>query len=311
VTVGSIGRAVVVAMLTYRRPHDLPLAIEQVLEQLDQVEGSALLVVDNDTSPSASATVREIAARDGRVRYAHEPAPGIAAARNRAMAECGPEDLLVFIDDDERPSEAWLATLVAAWQRYRAAAVVGPVISTFTTEPEPWISAGGYFRRLRHPTGTVVRTAATNNLLLDLAEVRALGLAFDEAFSLTGGSDTVFTRQLTAHGRRMVWCDEALVYDAVPPERATRGWVRARASRMGNADARARVYLAPAGRRATARLAGTARGAIRVLAGGTRATYGRVAGSLHHQARGTRTLLRGLGMVRGSWGHVVHEYARD
>jgi glycosyltransferase involved in cell wall biosynthesis len=302
---------VVVAVLTYRRPAALPEALAQVVEQLDQVERASVLVVDNDTTPSAAAAVARVAARDPRVRYVHEPEPGIAAARNRAMVECGPDDLLVFIDDDERPSRSWLATLVGAWEQYRSAAVVGPVVSTFVAEPDDWITAGRYFQRLRHATGATVRTAATNNLLLDLAQVRHRGLTFDHAFGLTGGSDTVFTRQLSALGGRIVWCDEALVYDAVPPERSTRAWVRARASRLGNADSRASIYLAPPRRRLLVRLGGTARGAVRVAVGGARVVYGTAAGSATHHARGTRTLLRGVGMVRGSWGHVVHEYGRS
>lgn len=182
------------------------------------------------------------------------------------------------------------------------------MLSTFTAEPDPWITAGGFFQRLRHVTGTVVTTAATNNLLLDMSQVGPL--RFDLGFGLSGGSDTVFTRSLSAAGGRIVWCDEAPVHDLVPADRATPEWVRARASRIGNSDSRVQVYLAPSSRRPVARLRATARGLVRVLGGSSRVVLGRLTGSLTHHARGTRTLLRGLGMLRGAWGSYVTEYAR-
>ncbi|WP_328532266.1 glycosyltransferase [Nocardioides sp. NBC_00368] len=295
-------------MLTYRRPEGLAEAVGMLRAQLDLVPDARLLVVDNDEQPSAAAAVAEAAAGDVRVVYVHEPTPGIAAARNRALDETGPEAVVVFIDDDEQPSEKWLPTLLACWQETGAAAVVGPVVSRFDGMPDPWIEAGGFFRRLRHATGTVVTTAATNNLLLDMAQVGRL--RFDLGFGLSGGSDTVFTRTLSAAGGRIVWCDEAPVHDLVPADRATRDWVRARASRIGNSDSRVQVHLAPAGRRPIARLRASARGLVRVLGGSARLVLGRVTGSQAHHARGTRTLLRGLGMLRGAWGSHVSEYAR-
>lgn len=301
-------RPVWVCMLTYRRPEGLAEAVGMLRAQLDLVPGARLLVVDNDEQPSAASAVAEAAGDDARVRYVHEPTPGIAAARNRALDEAGPEAVVVFIDDDEQPSEKWLPTLLACWEETCAAAVVGPVVSHFDGPLDPWIEAGGFFRRLRHPTGTVVTTAATNNLLLDMTQVGEL--RFDLGFGLSGGSDTVFTRTLSAGGGRIVWCDEAPVYDLVPADRATRGWVRARASRIGNSDSRVQVHLAPSRRRPSARLRATARGLVRVLGGFTRLVLGRLTGSQPHHARGTRTLLRGLGMLRGAWGSHVSEYAR-
>ncbi|GGU06867.1 glycosyltransferase family 2 protein [Nocardioides albus] len=295
-------------MLTYRRTEGVADTVGMLRAQLDLVPDAGLLIVDNDVQPSASSAVAEAAMGDVRVRYVHEPTPGIAAARNRALEEAGSEAVVIFIDDDEHPSEKWLPTLIACWQETGAAAVVGPVVSAFTAEPDPWITAGGFFVRLRHPTGTVVTTAATNNLLLDMRQVGPL--RFDLGFGLAGGSDTVFTRTLSAAGGRIVWCDEAPVHDLVPSERATREWVRARASRIGNSDARVQVHLASPGRRPVARLRASGRGLVRVLGGSARVVLGGLVGSSTHHARGTRTMLRGLGMLRGAWGSYVTEYAR-
>src|SRR3954469_16278179 len=76
----SGAKSVVVAVLTYRRTDRLAGLLPQLVQQAAAV-GAAVLVVDND--PEASA--RPVAAGSP-VRYVHEPRPGIAAARNRALA---------------------------------------------------------------------------------------------------------------------------------------------------------------------------------------------------------------------------------
>lgn len=301
---------VVVAVLTFRRPADLAELLEALaleVEAAREVEAS-ILVVDND--PSASAR-QVVGASTARAMYVNEPRPGIAAARNRALAESRSQRLLVFIDDDERPQPGWLLGLVRTWQTTGAAAVVGPVLSTFVVEPSPWIVAGGFFRRRRLPTGTEVSAAATNNLLLDLDVIRTLGVRFDDRFGLSGGSDTLFTRQLHQQGGRLVWCDEAVVLDVVPAARATSAWVLRRALRMGNSASRTSIALAPTAlRRLAVRVRMTVAAVARVIAGAARLAVGWMVGSARHHARGARTLARGLGMIGGAWGTVVVEYRR-
>lgn len=304
------GRGITVATLTYRRPGDLEAALPVLVAQVEATSGAELLVVDNDVEPSAAEVVGRWAA-DHPVRYVHEPRPGIAAARNRALDATPGDALLVFIDDDERPSAGWLDALVETHERHGATGVVGPVVSTFESELDPWIAAGGWFDRLRHPTGTRVRVVATNNLLLDLAAVRALGVRFDEEFGLTGGSDTVFSLEVARRGGSFVWCDEAPVTDVVPASRATRRWVVRRAFRSGNSGARAAARVARGPREvAVARVRHGVRGLVRVVGGAARWLVGWLTRDLARRSRGTRTLVRGAGMVSGAVGYVYAEYAR-
>lgn len=302
---------VVVSMLTYRRPLDLMQAIPSVLRQTTSLRPSAtLLVVDND--PAASA--RDVAlayAADG-VRYVHEPRPGIAAARNRALAEAPAGALLIFIDDDERPHDRWLESLVGGFAAYRSAAVVGPVVSEYEHEPEEWIRAGRFFDRRRMPTGTPVIVAATNNLLLDLSQIRPLGLTFDEKFGESGGSDTLFTRRLAAAGRSMIWCDEAVVTDVVPAARLTRTWVLRRAFRSGNSWIRTSLELAGSpSARLLVRVNGIGIGIVRLAGGASRLVVGMLIGSIGSRARGLRTVARGGGMLAGAVGYTFREYQRS
>ena len=313
------GPRVVIAVLTYKRPADLATVLPMLVAQATDAAALArvrVLVVDNDPAGSARSTVEAFAADtpgagDTKVEYRNETTPGIAAARNAALAAAAADDVLVFIDDDERPTGRWLVELLTTYRTYGSAAVAGPVISEYEIEPDAWIAAGDFFRRRRLPTGTVLEVAATNNLLLDLRVTRRLGLRFDPGLGLSGGSDTAFTRSLTRAGELMVWCDEAVVTDRVPTARMTRRWVLNRAWRMGNSSTVVDVRLAGGARsRLAARGQGCAKGVPRALGGAARFGVGLVTRSTEQRSRGLRTAARGAGMVAGAFGHVYQEYGR-
>ncbi|OUE28428.1 N-acetylglucosaminyl-diphospho-decaprenol L-rhamnosyltransferase [Clavibacter michiganensis] len=316
--------SLVVAILTYRRPDDiravLPLVAAQAADLREAAEADPTLpravrivVVDNDLAGGAGAAVEDAASVSPvPIAYVHEPTPGISAARNRALDAAGDDDLLVFLDDDERPDPGWLAALVCARRATGSAGVAGPVRSEYEVEPDEWVRAGGFFVRRRPATGTRLEVAATNNLLLDLRAVRVAGLRFDVDLGTQGGEDTLFTRQLVAAGGLLTWCAEAGVVDVVPRARTTRRWVVLRAFSSGNSWSLTSVALAPASpvARTRIRAEATARGLVRALGGTGRIAVGAVTGSVAHRAKGTRTLARGAGMVAGAFGWSYQEYAR-
>ncbi|RII97113.1 glycosyltransferase, partial [Clavibacter nebraskensis] len=127
--------SLVVAILTYRRPEDiravLPLVAAQAAELREVAEADPALpravrivVVDNDPAGGAGMSVEDAAADSPvPIAYVHEPTPGISAARNRALDAAGDDDLLVFLDDDERPDPGWLAALARARQATGSAGV--------------------------------------------------------------------------------------------------------------------------------------------------------------------------------------------
>ena len=119
-----------VAVLTYRRPDDiaavLPLIRDQAASAVDEHTEVDVVVVDNDPDGSARPFVTAFASDwpAVAVRYENETTPGISAARNRALRTTSDRDVLVFIDDDERPTAPWLPSLLGTYRRYRSAAVV-------------------------------------------------------------------------------------------------------------------------------------------------------------------------------------------
>lgn len=301
---------VTVAVATYKRPTLLADVLRRISEQVAAHElPGDVVVVDNDPAGSARPVVERLG--DPRVRYVPEPRPGLAAARNAALDAAAESRLLVFIDDDGMPEPQWLTRLIATWRAYRADAVAGPAIRKTPPGAEPWVEASEFFVRQQRTTGALVPGAGTGNLLLDLQSVRRLGLRFDDRFGLTGGEDTMFTRSLTARGGAIRWCEEAVVDDPVPPERATRAWVLKREYRMASTWSRVNLATAEAGRartRATLDLVRLSlgllvRGALRVFAGAFRR-------SLASRAHGERDLARARGVLAGLLGRHVEEYGR-
>ena len=303
---------VAIGIPTFRRPDKLATLLAELPARISEVgleRPVRVLVVDNDPSGSA----REVAESAGpHVEYVIEPTPGIAAVRNRLLDEAAGSRLLAFIDDDERPLQHWLSALVATWVTYGSAAVMGRVISVFPDEVDPWLLGTGVFRRRERPTGLQIPVAAAGNLLLDLDQVRSLGIRFDTSLGLAGGEDTLFSRMLVAAGGRIVWCNESRAEDDVPAERLTRQWAMRRAYNGGNLAVDNDLRSEPSAmRRPAIRVRRFLGGIARTVFGWLRHVWGRVRGDQEHDARGLRTAYRGWGMVAGAVGRRHLEYTRS
>ena len=331
-----------IAMLTYRRNDYLAQVIPELLAQADDVCDAqttvSVLIVDNDPQAGARAVVEAARAALGgeqpeaaesagaadsdavamsRLVYVHEPEPGIVAGRNRALSQAHGSDALVFIDDDEIPSPGWLKALVSTWRAQGCAAVTGPTPPTFEGDPSAWVVASGAFDSWEAADGAQVRSADTGNLLLDLAVVEDLGLRFDPRYGLTGGEDSLFTRQLTRAGGVIRFAAGAVVTKRVPAARARRAWVLERSLRSGSSWARVRIDTAAPDGGASGRLARLrlrlgygAKGLAKAGIDGARAGVARIRGDVPAQARYEVSSRGGLGMVVGALGVHVREYGR-
>ena len=239
------------------------------------------------------------------------------AGRNRALSQAHGSDALVFIDDDEIPSPGWLKALVSTWRAQGCAAVTGPTPPTFEVDPSAWVTASGAFDSWEAADGAQVRSADTGNLLLDLAVVEDLGLRFDPRYGLTGGEDSLFTRQLTRAGGVIRFAAGAVVTKRVPAARARRTWVLERSLRSGSSWARVRIDTAAPDGGASGRLARLrlrlgygAKGLAKAGIDGARAGVSRIRGDVPAQARYEVSSRGGLGMVVGALGVHVREYGR-
>jgi hypothetical protein len=198
--------------------------------------------------------------------------------------------------------ERWLAELIVVQRDTGADVVAGPVMPRFVAEPEPWIMRGRFFDRPRYATGTELPYAGTGNVLMTRSMLDAQLEWFRHEFALTGGEDTEFFGRVKAAGARIVWADEALAYEWVPPSRMNARWLMQRAYRKGNTTARCEVGRG-AGRMAMV-IGGVARLLVAFALLPFAATRGRAG-----VVRMLQRLQRGAGMLAGSLGHVFAEYS--
>lgn len=304
---------IVIAIPTYRRPTALAAALAATLPQIAAMNSApstgyqgAILVVDNDPAGSGRTVAEEYG-----VDYVVEPEPGITAVRNRSIFESAKASALVFIDDDEVPQPGWLAALVAMKQATDATAVAGRVITRFPDDVDPWVTASGAFIRPVRANGQPMKEAATNNLLVDLDHIRELDIKFDKRFGMTGGSDSMFTRELTRRGGRIYWAQDAVVIEQEDPARFTRKWILMRTFRFGNTSARVGIAVAGSpGKQVLARATAFARGILRFGVGSLGWAAGVIGRSLPLRARSMRRAYRGAGLVAGAIGYAHDEYGR-
>ena len=221
---------------TFKRPDLLAALLEALRTQrCDGLFTHGIVVADNDAARSADATVRAFASRSSvPVTYCVEPVPNIARARNAVVANAS-GSFLAFIDDDELPANDWLLAMFQTITTYRVAGVLGPVLARFEQEPAAWITNGRFFDRPRYPTGRPIPwpEARTGNTLLSRDVFEGLEPPFRTEFA-TAGEDVDFFRRAADKGCAFVWCDEAPVFELVPPHRCTRRFLLRRAVLRGS-----------------------------------------------------------------------------
>jgi succinoglycan biosynthesis protein ExoM len=295
-----------VCILTYRRPHSLRrllLDLGSLSFRTVSAPRLGIIVVDNDPLGSARSLAESSEFRDISVRYVHEPNRGIPQARNKALESIGAAcDFIVFIDDDERPTPQWLEALIATQACYAADVVVGPVIPMFEHDVPEWMRPA--FERTPHATGDLLNTANAGNVLIARTSLQRVGLRFDNRLALAGGEDTLFFRRFAELGATMVWSNEAVVFETVPPSRTTLRWLLRRAFRTGSTWSTVERQLKPAPAIFIGRIG---RSLLWMIIGCAQIAYGVVKGRAV-ALDGARRVVWAVGCLAGLLGIQYEEY---
>lgn len=223
-----------VCICTYKRPELLKRLLTELLSQeTGGLFTFSIVVADNDGLRTAEPLVAEFAASSSiPIRYCVEAQQNIALARNMAV-ENASGDFIAFIDDDEFPAERWLVNLFAAHKEYSVAGVLGPVQRHFDEPPPRWVMKSRLYDRPTHRTGFVMSwaEARTGNVLLERGLFQAGERPFRPEFR--AGEDQDFFRRMMEIGHVFIWCNEAVVYETVPPIRWKRSVLLRRALLRG------------------------------------------------------------------------------
>jgi len=228
-----------VCIATYRRRERLSLLLADLLVQ--QRRPDQIVVIDNDRDGSAREVVEQFRthAQGIDVVYGIQPEKNIAITRNMTIAKATCF-WVALVDDDERAPPEWLARLVQTARATQADGVLGPALPLVPDTAPGWIRRGGFYDWARFPTGTPVPANAfrAGNVLIRRDALMAMQPLFDPAFGLTGGEDGDLFMRMRLAGHRFVWCDEAIVTEAVEPARLRLEWILKRARRGGQDFAR-------------------------------------------------------------------------
>lgn len=210
-----------VCICTYKRPEYLHRLLAELGNQ--ETEGLfsySIVIVDNDRDESAKQVVESYAHESKvSITYYMQPEQSIALTRNKAV-EHATGDFLGFIDDDEFPVKHWLLELYKAINKYKVDGILGPVLPDYEKKPPKWVLKGHFFDRPTHPSGHVLNweNTRTGNALLKRVLFKEDSVWFDPKHG-SGGEDRDFFRRKIENGHAFVWCNEAPVFETVPPER--------------------------------------------------------------------------------------------
>lgn len=238
---------IAVCICTYKRPALLTRLLEKIsLQRTDGLFSISVTVVDNDIDGSGKEAVRLAGSRlTVPIAYHLEPERNISLARNRSV-ESSEGGLVAMIDDDEFPDPEWLIHHYQALRGSTASGVLGPVRSSFDVPPPPWLVKSGLLARKEFPTGvklTDARFTRTGNVLYRRSLFADPSNRFDPSFGRTGGGDAAFFKRMMKKGHIFIWCNDAVVYETVLPERHVRSYYLKRAFTRGMTEARERPFL--------------------------------------------------------------------
>jgi succinoglycan biosynthesis protein ExoM len=286
-----------ICICTYRRPA-VAEAVASVLAQEVPLEIEVrVLVIDNDAEPTARPAIEAIAADAPLpLHYLHAPGANISLARNAAL-DAAESRFAAFLDDDELARPGWLAALWAA-RGSGADVVLGPVEPLYPEGAPGWMRAAGVHATRPVWTGGEIRTGYTCNVLIDRARPEIRALRFDPSLGRSGGEDTDYFARVAAAGGRIAYTPDAVVEEAVSPDRLDFGWLARRRYRMGQTHAQllVRQHGVPRWR------------ALPLAAAKALACAGLALCAPANRARRNHAILRGLlhvGVVAGLSGHAT------
>ena len=237
---------------------DAPFLSRVLCSLLPQIDNHIeVIVVENGTQGTIEERVHAFRRRiaetvSKRVKYIHEPIPGLLAGRHGGIAYSQGEIISLF-DDDVIVEQEALNGVREAFSEASVELVGGPSRPEFLAMPPAWLHKLAEFDDHRGFMMTFMS-------LLDLRVNRRVGVNPDYVFGqnfhirrdtfesvrgfhpdlyptalemFTGDGETGLTRKLSSHGRRADYLDKVAVRHLIPASRMTVDFVSQRARYAG------------------------------------------------------------------------------
>ncbi|ANP47675.1 glycosyltransferase family 2 protein [Candidatus Viadribacter manganicus] len=202
---------------TFRRPDSFLRAVRSAFAQRG-IASFEIIAIDNSPEGSALSTFRRLEAEASvPFRWAHEPKPGVAQARNAAL-KLARGEFVAWLDDDEEASPDWLSSLIGVRRKTGAQSVFGPVLARAHQDT---INAEFYeqlYTRSGPREDGACEAYGIGNSLQPRAMFDALH-PFDARSDQRGGEDDALFASWADAGATFAWASNAKVIEHLGAER--------------------------------------------------------------------------------------------
>ncbi len=227
-----------IAICSYNRAERLPGLIK-ALRSLKCPVPFDILIIDNNSTDQTQTVVSTLACENGPpVRTIIESEQGIPFARNRAITETINSTFLLFIDDDELPSEHMLERAIYALDTEGAECVGGKIDIDFSEHKRPkWLGDDllPFFGKIDYGDSPFWITDRSTPIWSGIVAYQTTlftnnsDLRFDSRYNregkgIGGGSDGILFQQLLAENIKMRYQPEMAVNHFVDEWKLTRSY---------------------------------------------------------------------------------------
>ena len=214
----------------------------QALEQqcdLPPARSVELLVVDNASTDATPHVVRSFSSKQYTVNYLYEGKRGKGNAYNAGISSATGE-ILIFTDDDVRPTGTWLKEHIEAYNNTEVAAVQGRVDLEFDSQPPQWMEE--IHRKFLAETvpGTVPIFPYTSHLVgANMSFRKSVAIDIGPFCPLLGPGrsgfwdESEFSERLMRKGYKQIYRPGAAVRHMIPAARVTCAYYKDAAFRQG------------------------------------------------------------------------------
>jgi glycosyltransferase involved in cell wall biosynthesis len=214
-----------VIICTYNREALLKHCLDALIAQFSGFSDSTeVIVVDNNCVDGTAEMVRCLEAQHSWLKYVREKKQGLSNARN-----CGADhamgEYLCYLDDDGKPSEAYLYNLHEVLRTQRPDIAGGPIYPYYTTERPGWFKDEFEIRRHSPVSGFSRKCSVSGGNYVIRAELlRRLGM-FSPSFGMVGNKTRLgdekaillkYRADTPAELQRVFYSQECFIYHHVP-----------------------------------------------------------------------------------------------
>jgi len=243
-----------VIVCTFNRAESLQQTLQALSHQ--QVESGLeweVIVVDNCSTDSTQAVVKEVQRAWPLLRYAYEGQQGLSHARNLGINQAHGE-VLLFTDDDVLPEITWVQTVLKGMRRYAADACGGFIGPIWEVPPPSWLTTRFHgFLAIRadrtddYEIMSGIDAPFGANMAVRRAVLDQVG-KFDVTRGrvgavLSSGEDGELFERILAAGFRVMFLGQARVHHRIEAWRVTKRYLRR--WRFQTSQNLARCYEAP------------------------------------------------------------------